>query len=195
LFNWLAANKDAFAGLASIFSVVGTVVAVIIFFSGVRQYKKAENWKKTEFLAKLYSEFSNDPPSLHAFWMIDGDDRTIFFEEGDAYVAYPVNLQSISNALRRYVPRTEFSALDLHIRDSFDSFFVYIEQFDRAIENGLVDKDEVIPYFTYWIGRLNSPDEDADEEKLRIKVLDYIDAIGYVHVQRFLTRWPNQEAA
>jgi len=190
MFNWLAANKDALAGLASIFSVVGTVVAVIIFFSGVRQYKKAESWKKTEFLAKLYSEFSNDLPSLHAGWMIEGDSRDIFFEEGDAQVAHPVDLEKICNALRRYEPGTEFSPLDLHIRDSFDSFFVYIEQFDRAIQNGLVDKDEVFPYFTYWITRLNSPDEDKDGERLRIQILDYIDQIGYEHVQRFLKRWP-----
>ena len=189
--NWLAANKDALAGLASIFAALGTVVAVVIFCSGLRQYKKAESWKRTEFLAKLYSEFSSDPAAIHAMWMLDGDDRKIFFEEGDKHKAYRINQKIIVDALRRYSPKREFSQRELHIRDSFDSFFVFIEQFDRAIQNRLVDKNEVRPYFAYWIALLNEPGDNDDEEELRRQVLDYVDVIGYQHVQRFLTRWNN----
>ena len=189
MLEWFAAYKDALSGFASLFAVIGTIFAVAIFFSGVRQYKKAESWKRTEFLAKLYSEFSNDPAALRAMWMLDGDDRKIFFEEGDKHKAYRVNTHIIIDALRRYSPKREFSQRDLHIRDSFDSFFVYVEQFERAIQNDLVDKDEVRPYFAYWIRLLNKSGESEEEEKLRQQILDYIDVIGYRHVQHFLARW------
>lgn len=189
MLNWLATNKDALAGLASIFAVLGTVVAVIIFCSGLHQYIKAERWKRTEFLAKLYSEFSNDPAALSAIWMLDGDDRMIFFEEGDKQKDYSVNQERVIEALRKYSPEKELSQLDLHIRDSFDVFFVYIEQFDRAIQNKLVDKDDVRPYFAYWINLLNKPADNSDDERLRRQILNYVEVIEFTHVQRFLARW------
>lgn len=187
--NWLATNKDALAGLASIFAALGTVIALVIFCSGLRQYKQAERWKRTEFVANLYSAFSSDPAAIRAMWMLDGDTRTIFFKEGDIHKEYPVNSKVIVEALRRYSPEKEFSPLDLHIRDSFDSFFVYLEQFDRAIKNQLVDEDDVKPYFIYWIKILNARADNDEEEQLRKQVLDYIEVIGYTHVQRFLARW------
>jgi hypothetical protein len=193
MLNWLAANKDAFAGLASIFTVLGTIVAVVIFCSGLHQYIKAERWRRTEFLAKLYGEFSNDPAAVRAIWMLDGDDRVIFFEEGDKHKEYPVNQERVIEALREYSPENEFSQLDLHIRDSFDVFFVYIEQFDRAIQNRLVDKDDVRPYFAYWIDLLNNQRDNTNDERLRNQILNYVDVIGFVHVQRFLARWAERQ--
>ncbi len=73
MLNWFAINKDALAGIASLFSMAGTVFAVLIFFSGLRQYTKAESWKKTEYIAKLYSKFADDPGAVRAIWMMDGD--------------------------------------------------------------------------------------------------------------------------
>lgn len=61
LLNWFAANKEALAGLASIFAIFGTVLAVAIFFSGVRQYMKAERWKKTEFWPNYILNFRMIP--------------------------------------------------------------------------------------------------------------------------------------
>jgi hypothetical protein len=77
-------------------------------------------------------------------WMLDGDDRSIFFEEGDKHKRYRVDQKILWNALRRYSPERKFSPLDLHIRDSLDRFLVYIEEVDRAIENGLIDSISVL---------------------------------------------------
>jgi len=187
--EWTGKNKEALAGFASLFTIAGTVLAIVIFNAGLVQYNQSERWKRTEFLAKLYRDFSEDSSAIGAMWMIDGDTRIIYFEEGDKQQPYQVNLSIIGHALRRYEPGKEFSAIDLHIRDCFDVFFVYLEQFDRAIENGLLDKDEVFPYFGYWIENLNQPNDDQYEEKLRLQILDYVQVIGYKHVQRFLARW------
>jgi hypothetical protein len=144
-------------------------------------------------LAKLHSEFSNDPGARRAMWMLDGDDRSIFFEEGDKHKRYRVDQKILWDALRRYSPERKFSPFDLHIRDSLDRFLVYIEEVDRAIENGLIDKDEAYPYFFYWIKLLNDPGETTEDEEARKRVLDYINVIGFKHVERFLARWPSEK--
>jgi hypothetical protein len=97
------------------------------------------------------------------------------------------------DALRRYSPERKFSPFDLHIRDSLDRFLVYIEEVDRAIENGLIDKDEAYPYFFYWIKLLNDPGETTEDEEARKRVLGYINVIGFKHVERFLARWASEK--
>jgi len=52
--------------------------------------------------------------------------------------------------------KRKLSEPELHIRDSLDQFFVYIQRFERAIRNRLISQRDVYPYFGYWIGLLKN---------------------------------------
>jgi hypothetical protein len=181
MLKFLTENKDAFTS-------VGAIIGLAIFAFGAYQYWRAERWKRTEFLAKLYSEFLSDPWANRAMWMLDGDTRRIYFEEGDKHKLYKVDWKAVCNGLREYDSTREFTSLDLHIRDSFDAFFTYIVQFELAIKNGLVKKADVRPYLAYWSELLNVEAKEVESEKLRNCVIKYIDDVGFSAVEEFLKR-------
>jgi hypothetical protein len=182
--DFLKEYKDAFTS-------VGAIVAVGIFAFGAYQYWRAERWRRTEYLAKLYAKFVSDPSAYRAIWMLDGDTRKIYFEDGDKQKAYQINWKYICHAPRDYDSKNEFTARDLHIRDSFDVFFYYIGQFELAITNRLVKENDVRLYMSYWIEQLNVRDDDAEIEELRKCVRKYISYVGFEPVEHFLARWPN----
>jgi hypothetical protein len=207
--SFLKDNKDAFLSIGSVFSSAATVLAILIFSFGLRQYAKAESWKKTEFLAKLYDEFANDRGCRNTMSMLDGDARTLYFDKGDKFHPVKVDINVVYRALRPFNPGDDFTEDELRVRDTFDRFFVYLEQFDRAIDNRLVRAREVYPYFGYWIELLNGDDtvrannidrvggplkltSDGEiPDELRRQIHRYIDDAGFEHVQRFLKRYPN----
>jgi hypothetical protein len=185
--EWLVANRDALIVIGALFNSIGAVAAVVIFLLALVQYWRSEKWRKTEFIAQLYKDFSNNDACRCAMWMLDGTERTIFFQEGEAMKPYEYNFDILHGALRKYSDARPFSAVELHIRDTLDRFFIYLEQFDRAIENRLIHKDEVYPYFGYWIRRLNGQGDLP--ERIRLRVLEYMEACDYGEVRRFVERW------
>ena len=58
-------------------SIVGYVGAVVAFLIGLRQYRRAEYWKRSQFLAQEMKEFFADPRVENARMMIDWGVRDI----------------------------------------------------------------------------------------------------------------------
>ena len=76
----------------------------------------------------------------------------------------------------------------MHIRDTLDTFFVYLEQFDRAIQRRLVSKEDVYPYFGYWIALLTGDPDTSPPKDVLDSIQKYIDVAGFDDVQNFLKR-------
>jgi hypothetical protein len=135
-------------------SSLAPIGAVIIFLFAVIKYYRAEAWKRTEYVAKLYKEFSDDASCQTAMCILEGDERKLYYESAVDGKPYKFNIDVLCEALSSKLERP--SEAQLHIRDSLDQFFVYIEQFERAIKNKLVKQADVYPYFGYWIGLLKN---------------------------------------
>src|SRR5215831_12909243 len=130
-FSLLAANKDALSALSSLITVA---VLGFAFF----QYRRGENWKRTEFLAKLYREFADDPGCQRTMWMLDWSDRQINFGSDDKPNIVKCSTPLVCAALRKHDQqdgKEHFSSEEMVIRDTFDRFFMYTEQFERAMQN------------------------------------------------------------
>jgi hypothetical protein len=191
--NWSQANKDALAGISSILSGIGTVLAVVVFIFAVIQYRRAEHWKRAEYLAHLYDSFEQDSACKKAMQMLDWPSRELVFEEKGKQVVRKVSPNNVFNAL---VPETHqeggggFTELEAQIRDCFDGFLSYIAEFERAIQQGLVDKRDVYVYLHYWIGMLHG--ERHLRNNIRLRVLEYAKKFGFENVQNFIDRWPTK---
>src|SRR5262249_17437523 len=179
---WLKENHDAISSLT-------IVSGVLVFLVGVIQFLMAERWKRTEFLAKLYKDFVDDPDARRAMWMLDWQNRRINFgsDTHPVFVKYDYNM--LISALQKHNNATIFTADEVRIRDTFDRFFSYVEQFERAIQNGVVHQRDVYPYFAYWLEMLNV--DRHLPANVRACVLTYINTYGFPDVDRFLKRsWP-----
>jgi hypothetical protein len=181
LVDFLKDNKDAI-------SSAGTIFAVAVFAFAFFQYRRAESWKKSEFIAKLYKEFVDDPECQRAMWMMDWEEtRQINFGSEDKPLIETCTPEKLASALRKH-DEIRFTEVEVKIRDTFDRFFMYVEQFERAMQNKLVQQNQVYPYFAYWIELLGGKRHLSDH--VRNSILTYLHLYGFNDVQRFLARWP-----
>ncbi|MGB9367808.1 MAG: hypothetical protein WCE79_17530 [Xanthobacteraceae bacterium] len=180
ILDFLKEYKDAFSSLSAIF-------AVLIFAFAVYQYQRGESWKKNEFIAKLYKDLVDDPACQRAMWLLDWGDRRINFGSETSPNLHICTEPILLAALRKH-DESGFDELEMAIRDTFDRFFMYIEQFERAMQNNLVDPARVYPYFAYWIDLLNGKRHLS--AALRQRVAEYVEHYGFRDVRRFLDRWP-----
>jgi hypothetical protein len=182
LLTFLSANKDAI-------SSAGTIFALAVFAFAVFQYRRGESWKKSEFIAKLYKDFIDDADCQRAMWMLDWFDREINFglsSKGESLIEVCSSVV-VAKALRKH-SIAPFTEVEVKIRDTFDRFFLYIEQFERAMQNKLIRERQVYPYFAYWIDLLSGKRHLSPA--LQTAILSYISEYGYRDVERFLGRWP-----
>jgi len=179
--EWLKTVIDAFTKFAPL-------GAVIVFVVALAQYIRSEAWKKTEFVAKLYKEFSENEDCKRALWLLQGDNRTLYYKDGDKLVSYPYDYDFLVTTLTDALDNKVLTPAQLHIRDTLDTFFVYLEQFERAIQRKLVSQNDVYPYFGYWIAILNG-DPDMKTPKPVVDALEkYIKDAGFDDVEEFLKR-------
>jgi hypothetical protein len=161
--------------------------AVIVFAFGLYQYRRAEAWKRTEFVAQLFKKFSDDPNCDVAMCLLSGEKRKIFYEVGGKWESYEYEYNVLCAALADQPIDKKLESDQLHMRESLDQFFVYIEQFDRAIQNNLVSDTEVYPYFGYWIGLLKGDVRIRKRmrEDARLAVINYMNREEFDDAKNF----------
>src|SRR5262245_28052206 len=105
LLDWLSDNKDAISSL-------GTVLGLLLFIFAVIQYRRAEHWKQSEFLAKLHKEFMEQPSTQRAMTMLDYNGREINFGSEDKLDIEKINYTILMDALRRHERDGTFTRLE-----------------------------------------------------------------------------------
>jgi hypothetical protein len=192
--DWFKINKDALAGISSLLSGIGAILAVAAFIFAVVQYRRSEHWKRAEYLADLFESFEKDEACKTAMQLLDWHGREVTFEENGKQITECAFEDDIFRAL---IPatdsedRTGFTPLEVRIRDCFDRFLGYIEDIERAIQQGLVDQNDVYVYFHYWAGMLHGERPHLRDD-IRLRLLDYAKYFDFENVQQFLDRWPSK---
>jgi len=190
----------------SLVSLCGTGVALVF---GFWQYRKADKWKRAEFLATEMKEFFDDGDIKNALIMIDWAPRRInlFSLESQNSKDYPkVTRQLQVTALRPHKllalnldfdsktdvaeaepasgnKKSYFSPEEARIRDIYDRFLDYLERFSSYLQSGLVSKKELDPYLRYWIDDIAAYTADPEEAGWTCAILAYIEFYHFESVQ------------
>jgi len=177
----------------------GTICALLF---GFRQYQRAEQWKRAEFIAKEIKEFESDPYVRNAMQMIDWGERKInlFQMEGLKYDdCVLVNRDKQWRALLPHTIKEEFPSLfvdsnaekkkrftpeETQIRDTYDVFLNYLQRFGNFVEADLIDSAELRPYLFYWLqsiaeGDLSKDEDSAGDIAWRCALLCYINFYNF----------------
>jgi hypothetical protein len=193
--------------VVSILGFGGTIVALIF---GLRQYKRSEQWKREEFVAKEIKEFESNPIVRNALLMIDWGGRRINLflvpvpapadfikitreDQWRALVPHPIKDQYLSPSNEAIAetdvdgnPKRKFTANEAKIRDTYDAFLDHLERFSNFIDSKLISADEFKPYLIYWIDSIanveNIEDYEGDAE-WRCTLLTYINYYKYSGVK------------
>jgi hypothetical protein len=186
-------------------SIVGYLGAALAFVVGLRQYRRADYWKRSEFLAKEMKEFFDAPEVMAALTMIDWGVRRVKLS-----VPSPPNSRGVlidrklqCDALRPHTmlnahgSSDEVSASDAvisdgsfftpeqaAIRDAYDRFMDGLERFGNYLTGRLVSVDDLKPYLGYWVTSIADTECDGDDALWSVFLLAYIEFYAFIGVQR-----------
>jgi len=189
----------------SVLGFAGTTAALTF---AAWQYRRAEKWRRAEFVAKEIKEFESSPGVRNVMSMIDWTKRRINLSQDPSLAA--AGWPEIDRAIlwRALLPhpikggdpawldtaatttlvdgeneRARFSSQEAAIRDTFDGFLDYLERFGNFIASSLVTSKEFKAYLGYWIDDLATDQGDSDDAKWRCVVLTYVHFYKFSGVQ------------
>lgn len=196
------ANKTDYKAEELIISIFGFGATVGLLLIGLWQYRRADLWKRSEFIAREIETFQKDPVVRNAFAMLDWDSRHInLYQKSEpkaedmvfvdrellwkALLPHPVKM--LCEQYRFGSPAAEadnqrlFRFPEVAIRDTFDTFLGYLQRFSHFIDAGLVTPHEIGIYLLYWIRLIAGSDEitEGTNAPWRLVLLAYIDFYGF----------------
>lgn len=195
LLRWFATLTPD--GQLKAMALLGAIAAFVI---GLLQYRKAQRWKRVEWIAKEMDAFFADAKVAIALKMIDWGARRIELypnraNEGNRFRV--VRDADLEKALRRHTKQAEmFTEDEAALRDLFDHFLDRLERIHSFVEAGLLSFKDVRPYLHYWAVQVVSADESDDTVKRIVQLRRFITTYGYSGVQRLFTalsgrEWPD----
>jgi hypothetical protein len=188
--GWTELFKTAIPAIG----LLGTFFTVLF---GVRQYRRAETWRRGEFAAKELKVFRDDPSVDLVQTLIDwGSRRVNLYLRDDpndedlvlvtrglqwrALVPHPLKPQYLARTQSpphgedEDDPLAWFTPDEARIRDIYDDFLYHLERFSHFIESGLLAPHELRPYLRYWIEEIASVNNEAGDAKWRCALITFI---------------------
>jgi len=162
---------------------VAIVTASLAFIAGLVQYRRAQQWKRAEWVANEMKELFSDHLVQSALRMLDwAAQRFLFYpdrkEESDRYVL--LTNEIVANALMDHDDRPDgFSQLEIDIRAAFDRALDGFERFHSYVDTGLVKLSDLRPYLKYWAVQLCRPRVPRPKEHRMVRVIAYMERYGY----------------
>jgi hypothetical protein len=190
-------------------SVVGYLGALGAFVVGLRQYRRADYWRRSEFLAKEMKEYFADGKVSLALTMVDWGvrDLKLFepFDPGKGSEETTVDRILQCSALR---PHTMLSSTDASdavalptsggasftpaeaaIRDCYDRFLDGLDRFGNYISGDLVSVEDLDPYLGYWVRDIASTACDGEDALWCVCLFAYIEFYAFLGVQELFERF------
>lgn len=190
-----------------IVSLVGFCGAIIAFYFAYLQYKRSEQWKRTEFIASEFKDFETDPVVQNALLMIDWGTRRInLFLRPDlqsadyveitrdiqwrALLPHPVKRKyseyqaaDSSHESKNREGHSRFTSIEAKIRDTYDVFLTGLDRFANYIKSGLITAEELEPFVSYWVDAMTKNEHPTEDAAWRCTLLTYINFYGYTGVK------------
>ena len=191
--------------------VCGFAGTIITLLFGIRQYRRAEQWRRGEFIAREIKEFESDPVIRNALLMIDWGKRRINLflipepqetdlvritrtDQSKALLPHPlknphsrVSCTSDEESTSD-IAEPRFTAVEARIRDTYDALLDRLERFANSVESGLISSDELQPYLAYWIKSITRTDGNEEDAMWRCVLLTYIHYYDYTGIEVLLKR-------
>jgi len=165
-------------------TLVGGVVTVLL---GVREYRRGEDWKRSEFLAKEVDAFFASPKVATALLLIDYSEinlepngrRTTKKTESTLTLTDDIVTRGLAIHTDFADGIEQFHGPEMLVREAFDELLTGFERFGHHVKIGLVDADDVSTYLGYWIDKLTNESSGWKPAAFYAAFREFVDAYGY----------------
>jgi hypothetical protein len=166
--------------------------AAIAFAIGLAQYRRAQQWKRAEWVAQEMKQLFSDPTVQAALLMIDwGSRQILLYPEREKIEDRYVQLtnEMVARALMPHEKRQgseKFTNLEADIRAAFDRALDGLERFHSYVATGLVKISDLQPYLKYWAVNLIRDQYGALGEDRIATLIGYMDKYGFDGAHKLL---------
>jgi hypothetical protein len=166
--------------------------AAVAFLVGLAQYRRAQHWKRVEWVAQEMKGLFGDPVVQAALLMFDWGSRRIpLYPERKEEQERSVLLTNeiVADALMLHDDRPNgFSELETDIRGAFDRALDGLERFHSYVDTSLVELRDLRPYLKYWAVQLCRPRAPRPKEHRLARLRAYMQRYGYEGALALLER-------
>jgi len=186
MLNWFLQLKaeDQLKALALLGASVAFVVSLV-------QYRKAQRWKRAEWVATEMDAFFHDPAVKTALHLIDWGAREVELHpnrdvRADRFVM--VTDDALAMALMSHMDRPSgFTEDEVALRDIFDHFLDRLGRIQSFVKAGLITVNDVSPYLGYWAEQIScTKPNDSSVDRL-VQLQKFIQHYGYTGVAKLLS--------
>ena len=170
--------------LSEFITIFCTIIAFII---ALFQYRKTQKWKRSEFVYQLITDFKNDFNVRRGLLILDWNRVPLPLKDNEIkdekFFLYDDEM--LISALRFHLNKEEFEGFnqkDLIIRLILDDFFDKLGMFNIYIKKGLIKKNDIVSYLSYWIEIIADNNNTSKSFNTRKLILDYIDNYKFTEV-------------
>ncbi len=150
------------------------------FAIGLFQYRKAQQWKRAEWVAQEMKLILGDETVQMTLILIDWSGRRVKLfpnksVEAERYAR--LSDEEIARALEHHGHRVGgFSEQEAAVRDIFDRFLDNLERLSSYVKTGLVTLSDVRPYLSYWANRIC---ETSSGARRLVNLRTYMSSYGF----------------
>jgi hypothetical protein len=169
-----------------VLSILPTLVPAFI---ALRQYLRAQAWKRLEFVAQEVERFHTSPAVGRVLIMLNWEGGTIDLgwresASQSATVTHDLVIRALQLPNRIPSKRTEQEAL---IRYQFEQFIEYLVHFETVIEAGLVKPGDLGPYIENLTSDLSG---NGHVQRTLLKAFwTFVDSYGHEKARRLVNRF------
>ena len=218
VFGEFATADDRLTFAQLIVSFFGFLGAISAFTFAIFQYRKAEKWKRMQFVADEVRELEADPVIQNALLMVDWRERDInLFLIRDPKTTDLVRINRdmqwralLPHPIKQGFPKYEatsggdnterigeirpgrdlgFTVIEARIRDTYDALLTRLDRLETFIDGGLIRADELRPFIFYWVNALTAVNGGDEDATWRAALLTYVDYYGYTGVSDLFKRY------
>lgn len=174
LTDWISGN------VLNLTALFGAAAAFVV---GLIQYRRAQHWKRVEWVAQEMKAHFDDPVVRAAMLMMDWGTRRIPLhpdrqDENQRHVR--LTNEIVAKALMHHDARPDgFNDQEADIREAFDRALDGLERFHSYLVTGLVELDDLRPYLKYWAVTLLRPRNPRPEDHRLARLLAYMRSYGF----------------
>ena len=196
-------------GWKLVVSVIGLIItaieligAAIAFFIGLKQYDRAQKWKRAEFLANEMKDLLADPKAVNALTMIDWGARRIklhgveddparnkrtlvtYRMQCSALMPHTFESSQVSSGAPEVVENSDaagdgsalrtFLPEEALIRDCYDALLDRLDRLGAYLEARLMSASDMKPYVGYYIDEIAAQTRDPTEALWNVTFLAYV---------------------
>jgi hypothetical protein len=169
-----------------VLKMIATLVAALV---ALRQYLRAQAWKRMEFVAREIERFRASSAVSRVLIMLNWDGGTIDLGWSDkTSLSVTVTHDIVVHALRLpQASQLKATELEAIVRHQFELFVGYLEHFETVIRAGLVKPDDLYPYLENLLAALSG--NGYVRKSLLMAFWEFVDSYGYEKSRKLVARF------